>query len=127
MLPFSVSSKAEPAGKEEPLNRILEHLRKNLTNRPKKKKTLLSHLKCQLGKDATDKLTASSTRVDYDQAGKVVPSPAPAADGKERKAGGDAPIEPEPKKQWFLLLLALGGGGALWWRARRPAVRQALA
>ena len=49
-----VSSKPEPAGKEEPLNRVLEHLRKNLTNRPKKKKTLLSHLKCHLGKDATD-------------------------------------------------------------------------
>lgn len=79
-----------------------------------------------LGKDAEGKLTASSTRVDYDQAGKVLPAPAPAADGKARQNGA-APIEPEPKKQWLLLLLALGGGGALWWRARRPAVRQALA
>lgn len=49
-----MSSTAEPAGKEEPMNRLLEHLRKNLTNRPKKKKTLLSHLKSHLGKDATD-------------------------------------------------------------------------
>ena len=49
-----VASKAEPAGQEEPLNRVLEHLRKNVANRPKKKKTLLSHLKSQLGKDATD-------------------------------------------------------------------------
>lgn len=78
-----------------------------------------------LGKDAAGNLTASSTRVDYDKAGKVLP--APAADGKERKEGGAAPIGPEPKKQWLLLLLALGGGGALWWRARRPAPRQALA
>lgn len=38
---------------EEPLIRVLEHLRKNLTNRPKKKKTLLSHLKSTLGKEAT--------------------------------------------------------------------------
>ena len=60
-LPFSrtakaatVASKAEPAGQEEPLNRVLERLRKNLTNRPKKKKTLLSHLKSTLGKDATE-------------------------------------------------------------------------
>lgn len=50
----AVASKAEPAGPEETLNRVLEHLRKNVANRPKKKKTLLSHLKSQLGKDATD-------------------------------------------------------------------------
>ena len=50
----AVSAKAEPAGQEEPLKRVLEHLRKNVANRPKKKKTLLSHLKSQLGKDATD-------------------------------------------------------------------------
>lgn len=50
----AVVLKVEPAGPDEPLNRVLEHLRKNVANRPKKKKTLLSHLKCQLGKDATD-------------------------------------------------------------------------
>ncbi len=50
----AVAAKAEPARQEEPLNRVLEHLRKNVANRPKKKKTLLSHLKSQLGKNATD-------------------------------------------------------------------------
>lgn len=50
----TVPPKAEPAGPEEPLNRVLEHLRKNENNRPKKKKTLLSHIKSHLGKDATD-------------------------------------------------------------------------
>ncbi len=49
-----VASKAETPGPEEPLNRLLEHLRKNVSNRPKKKMTLLSHLKSLLGKDATD-------------------------------------------------------------------------
>lgn len=50
----TVAAKAEPAAKDEPLNRVLAHLKKNVTNRPKKKKTLLSHLKSQLGKDATE-------------------------------------------------------------------------
>jgi hypothetical protein len=50
----NVASKAELAGQEEPLNRVREQLRKNVANRPKKKKTLLSHLKSHLGKDATD-------------------------------------------------------------------------
>jgi len=49
-----VALKAEPAGQKQPLNRVLEHLRKNVANRPKRQKTLLSHLKSQLGKDATD-------------------------------------------------------------------------
>ena len=49
----AAAPKAEPAGTEESVNRALEHLRKNVANRPKKKKTLLSHLKSQLGKDAT--------------------------------------------------------------------------
>jgi len=47
-------SKPEPAGQDEPLNRVREQLRKNVANRPKKKKTLLSHLKSHLGKGATD-------------------------------------------------------------------------
>ena len=50
----TLASKAEPAGQEEPLNRVREQLRKNVANRPKKKKTLLSHLKSHLGKGATD-------------------------------------------------------------------------
>ncbi len=33
---------------------VVERLRKHSSNRPKKKKTLLSHLKSNLGKDATD-------------------------------------------------------------------------
>lgn len=60
-LPFSGTAKAtapapkaELAGQDEPLNRVREQLRKNVANRPKKKKTLLSHLKSHLGKDATD-------------------------------------------------------------------------
>lgn len=47
------ATKADPPPKEDPLKRVLEHLLKNSTNRPKKKKTLLSHLKSHLGKDAT--------------------------------------------------------------------------
>lgn len=51
--------KAGAAGQEEPLTRVLERLRKNVTNRPKKKKTLLSHLKSSLGKDSTDAYAAT--------------------------------------------------------------------
>ncbi len=50
----TAAPKAEPADIETPLSRVLERLRKNVTNRPKKMKTLLSHLKSQLGKEATD-------------------------------------------------------------------------
>ncbi len=46
--------KAGTAVPEEPLIRALGHLRNNVTNRPKKKGTLLSHLRTLLGKDATD-------------------------------------------------------------------------
>lgn len=60
-LTFSGTAKAAPAapkvetaGLEEPLTRVLERLRKNVTNRPKRKKTLLSHLKSNLGKDTTE-------------------------------------------------------------------------
>jgi hypothetical protein len=44
--------------KETPMTRVLERLRKNVTNRPKKKKTLLSHLRSTLGKDATEEEAA---------------------------------------------------------------------
>lgn len=47
-------AQAEPASPDLALSQVLERLRKNVTNRPKKKKTLLSHLKSQLGKEATD-------------------------------------------------------------------------
>jgi hypothetical protein len=56
----AAAAKADPPAKAEPWKRVLEHLRKNLTNRPKKKKTLLSHLKSHLGKDAT---AADATRM----------------------------------------------------------------
>ncbi len=46
--------KPDPAKQAEHFTRALERLRKNRTNRPKKKKTLLSHLKSSLGKDATE-------------------------------------------------------------------------
>ena len=50
----TVPPKTGTAGHEELLTRVLERLRKNVTNRPKKKTTLLSHLKSNLGKDATE-------------------------------------------------------------------------
>lgn len=50
----TAAPKVETARPEDPLTRVLERLRKNVTNRPKKKKTLLSHLKSTLGKDATE-------------------------------------------------------------------------
>ena len=50
----TLASKPELAGQEEPLNRVREQLLKNVASRPKKKKTLLRHLKSHLGKDATD-------------------------------------------------------------------------
>lgn len=49
-----VEAKAEPARAEEPLNRVLELLRKNDAKLPKKKKPLLSYLRSQLGKGATE-------------------------------------------------------------------------
>jgi hypothetical protein len=50
----AVTPKAGAVGQDETFDRALERLRKNVTNRPKKKKTLLSHLKSGLGKDATE-------------------------------------------------------------------------
>lgn len=45
---------ADTEAPDEPLSKVLDQLKKNNTNRPKKKKTLLSHLKSHLGKDASD-------------------------------------------------------------------------
>lgn len=53
--PESEGPKAELVASKDSMTRALEHLRKNVDNRPKKKKTLLSHLKSFLGKDATEK------------------------------------------------------------------------
>jgi hypothetical protein len=50
----TVAPKTGTAGHQELLTRVLERLRKNVTNRPKKKATLLSHLKSTLGKAATE-------------------------------------------------------------------------
>jgi hypothetical protein len=50
----TVAPKTKPEGQEDLLTRVLERLRKHVTNRPKKKATLLSHLKSTLGKDATE-------------------------------------------------------------------------
>jgi hypothetical protein len=50
----TVTPKAGAVGQDETFDRALERLRKNVNNRPKKKKTLLSHLKSGLGKDATE-------------------------------------------------------------------------
>jgi len=47
-------AKAPPTAADDVLRKVLEHLKKNAANRPKKKATLLSHLKSHLGKDATD-------------------------------------------------------------------------
>lgn len=44
----------KPAEGGDDLKLVLERLRKSANNRPKKKATLLSHLKSMLGKDATD-------------------------------------------------------------------------
>lgn len=50
----AASPKAELTSQEDPLHRVWERLRRNVTNRPKKKKTLLSHLKSTLGKNASE-------------------------------------------------------------------------
>ena len=68
-LPFASPAKPPPAPSrpaptefEKSFDRALDHLRKNGVNRPKKKKTLLSHLKSMLGKDATE--TDAATLLD---------------------------------------------------------------
>ena len=43
-----------PAPPSDSMTKVLEHLRKNTTNRPKKKKTLAGHLLSHLGKNATE-------------------------------------------------------------------------
>ncbi len=50
----ATAAKPAVAGPPDPMNLVLDRLRKHTTNRPKKKKTLLSHLKANLGKDASD-------------------------------------------------------------------------
>lgn len=47
-------AKSPPAPPEDLLTRASEHLRKLVTNRPKRKKTLISHLRARFDKTATD-------------------------------------------------------------------------
>ncbi len=47
-------AKPGPAKQEDPMKRVLDHLKKNAANRPKNKKRLLSNLKSTLGKEATE-------------------------------------------------------------------------
>jgi hypothetical protein len=50
--------KEVPRKAQDPMALILAQLRKNLSNRPKRKKTLLSHIKSHLGKGATEEQAA---------------------------------------------------------------------
>ncbi len=52
--------KGERSEEEDNLSKVLERLRKTVSNRPKKKTTLISHLKSILGKNASD---ADASRV----------------------------------------------------------------
>ena len=49
-LTLTASSKVPPKVPEDLLTRVIAHLQKNATNRPKKKKTLVSHLTAFCGK-----------------------------------------------------------------------------
>lgn len=53
-LTFSAPGKTPATLPEEPLERALAHLRRNPNNRPKREKTLISHLRSLLGKTATE-------------------------------------------------------------------------
>ena len=53
-LTFSGPAKPPSAPPEDLLTRVLGHLRKNANNRPKRKKTLVSHLLAVSGKTATE-------------------------------------------------------------------------
>jgi hypothetical protein len=53
-LTFSGPAKPPSATPEDLLTRVLGHLRKNANNRPKRKKTLVSHLLAVSGKTATE-------------------------------------------------------------------------
>lgn len=53
-LTASAVAKAPSAALDDLLSRVLQHFRKHATNRPKRKKTLISHLRAISGKDATE-------------------------------------------------------------------------
>jgi hypothetical protein len=52
-LTFSTPPKPPAAGPDDTLQRVLEHLRKNTNNRPKRKATLIAHLTAFCGKTST--------------------------------------------------------------------------
>jgi hypothetical protein len=52
-LAFSSQPKPAPVTSEDLLARVIAHLQKNINNRPKRKKTLVSHLLAVCGKSAT--------------------------------------------------------------------------
>lgn len=54
-LTFSGPPKPPPSPPHLPLDRVLAHLRKNTTNRPKRRKTLVSHLRALCGSEASEK------------------------------------------------------------------------
>ena len=77
-LTLSSSAKRPPALNDGLLMRALEHLRKNTKNRPKRLKTLESHLKAFAGKDTTDKAVSelikglrTAGHLSIDEKGKV--------------------------------------------------------
>jgi len=53
-LTFSRPAKPSPTPSEDLFTRVLEHLRKNMHNRPKRKKTLASHLLAFAGKTVSE-------------------------------------------------------------------------
>lgn len=53
-LTFSAPAKPPSSPPEDPMTRALAHLRKNVTNRPKRKKTLVSHLLAFSGNAVTE-------------------------------------------------------------------------
>jgi len=53
-LTFAESAKSPSVLPEDLMPRVLEHLAKHVNNRPKRKKTLLSHLRAFLGNAVTE-------------------------------------------------------------------------
>lgn len=68
-LTFSAPPKPPAAGPDDLLTRVIAHLRKNPNNRPKRKKTLASHLTGFCGKSVTgtevDALIEKLTQAGY--------------------------------------------------------------
>jgi len=65
------AGKPTPAPQVDPLVRVLEHIRKNATNRPKRKKTLTRHVLGLLGKEATEE-SASAVILELCKTGNLI-------------------------------------------------------